>query len=101
MLPTDGEWYTVGQAARELGLTPSTMRTLIAQGRIAARLVTPRLNVISAQEVERYRREHLGRQGWDKRRAPGYRPSKMAAWARQYRVRRKAWRLADEAPAEE
>jgi excisionase family DNA binding protein len=102
MLPTDGEWYTVSQAARELGLTPGTVRYLIAHGRIKARQITPRLNAVSAEEIARYRREHLGRQGWDKRRAPEYRPSKMAAWVKNYRARRKAaTQELDKMPAEE
>jgi hypothetical protein len=41
------------------------------------------------------------RQGWDKRRAPGYRPFPMAGWARAYRARRKARWEQGEAPAEE
>jgi hypothetical protein len=102
MLPRDGEWCTVSQAARELGLTLGIVRYLIVHGRMKARQITPRLNAVSAEEIARYRREHLGRQGWDKRRAPEYRPSKTAAWVKEYRARRKATtQERDTKPAEE
>jgi hypothetical protein len=102
MLPTDGEWYTLSQAARKLGLAPGTVRYLIAHGHIKARQITPRLNVVCADEIAHYRRAHLGRQGWDKGRAPEYRPSRMAVWVNDDRARRKAaTQEPDKMPAEE
>ena len=102
MLLTDGEWYTLSQAAWELGLAPGTVRYLIAHGHIKARQITPRLNVVSAEGIARYRRERLGRQGWDKCRAPEYRPSRMAAWVKNDRARGKAaTQEPDKMPAEE
>jgi hypothetical protein len=78
------------EAAGLVGWLGAETRMLPTDGEIKARQITPRLNVVSAEEIARYRREHLGRQGWDKRRAPEYRPSKMAAWVKDYRARRKA-----------
>jgi excisionase family DNA binding protein len=82
--------YTVDEAAALLGLAPSSVRNAITVGRLTARKIGKRLHVVSAAEIERYRQEHLGKQGWEKRHAPGYKPSPMAAWARGYRARRKA-----------
>jgi hypothetical protein len=64
--------------------------------------MTPRLNVICAEEIVRYRCERLGRQGWDKCRAPEYRPSKMAAGVKDACVRgTAATQEPDKMPAEE
>lgn len=54
------------QAAQSLGVTAATLRQQVKNKRLAAvREETPRGPVwmVSAEEVERYRREHLGRRG--------------------------------------
>jgi excisionase family DNA binding protein len=92
--------YTVDEAAALLGLAPSSVRNAITVGRLKARKIGKRLHVIDAAEIERYRQEHLGKQGWETRHAPGYTPSPMAAWAKAYRARRKTHGTRPETPAE-
>lgn len=53
---------TLAEAARELGLAASTLRHQVQAGRLRARLVG-KTYVVTAGELERYRREHLGRVG--------------------------------------
>ena len=92
--------YTVDEAAALLGLAPSSVRNAITVGRLKARKIGKRLHVVSAAEIERYRQEHLNKQGWTKRKAPDYTPSPMAAWAREYRARRKTQGTRPETPTE-
>lgn len=49
---------TLPDAARSLGIAPSTLRLQVKLGKMAARRVGPRWYV-TVEEVERYRREHL------------------------------------------
>ncbi len=83
-------FYTVKDAAQALGLAESTIRRAISRGVLPAHKIGARLNVIEPADVERYRQERLGNQGWVWRRAPDYQPSRMALWARDYRARKKA-----------
>lgn len=83
-------YYTVGQAAAELGMAPGGVWSAIRRGALTAETIGPRVTIIARDELERYRREHQGGQGWEKRKAPDYEPSKMAGWAKDYRARRKA-----------
>ena len=46
--------------------------------------VAPHLLAITPEELDRYRAEHIGRQGWDKRKAEGYAPSKVAQYMKDY-----------------
>ncbi len=85
-----GEYYTVNEAAEVLGVQRTSIHSAIKRGVLVGEKKGPRLMVISRDEVERYRREHQGGQGWDKRKAPDYTPSKMAQWAKSYRQRRAA-----------
>jgi hypothetical protein len=85
--------YIVEEAATLLSLAPSSVRNAITVGRLKARKIGKRLHVVSAAELERYRQEHLGKQGWEKRKTPDYTPSPMAAWARDYRTRKKAQQM--------
>lgn len=55
MDPSSEKLYTTAQVATELGLSPHSVRTAIKQGRLHAIPVTPRLNLVPASEVERYR----------------------------------------------
>ncbi len=60
-------------AAAALGLRPATVKQDILRGQLAAVRVpcgnATRLYV-APSEIDRYRRESLGVQGWDKRRGP-------------------------------
>jgi excisionase family DNA binding protein len=57
------DFLTVAQAAEELGITPSGLRTAINEGRLTRTLLHARTSLIPRTEVERYRREHLGQRG--------------------------------------
>ena len=87
-VPTRG-WYTVQEAAEELGVTDSYVRRLIRGGEIAAEPIGARGYQILPGTVEEYERTRSGGQGWDKRKAADYTPSKAAQWARAYRARKK------------
>ncbi len=63
------DWYTTDEAARALGLAPSTIRGAAMRGVLQAHVVAPRVRAITREEVERYRRERLGKGGWSERRA--------------------------------
>ncbi len=56
--------YTVNEAARLLELTPGAVRNAIHRGALAVDQSIPGRNFIAAAEIERYRREVLGRKGW-------------------------------------
>jgi len=53
---------TLTEAAARLGLAASTLRHQAQAGRLRARLIG-KTYVVTAREVERYRREHLGKPG--------------------------------------
>ncbi len=61
-------WFTLAEAAAQLGITSAALRGAAARKRIHVQQINPRLNIITVAEVERYRREYLGHKGWDKRR---------------------------------
>lgn len=63
------DWYTTEEAARELGLAPSTLRGAAKRGVLRVHVVAPRVRAITREELDRYRREHLGKNGWSARRA--------------------------------
>jgi excisionase family DNA binding protein len=90
MEPNIGEWLTTKEVAAVLGVTPDTVRSQVMRGHLQAHHVHPRKLLMHRAEVERYRQEHLGRFGWDQRRAPEYTPSKYAARFRRYYERKKA-----------
>ena len=87
---SDDREYTADEAAALLGLTPEGVRSAIKEGRLQTRKIGARLHVITAAELERYKAEHLGKQGWDKRRDPRHTPTRGAEYARAYRARKKA-----------
>jgi excisionase family DNA binding protein len=88
------DFMTVAQAAKVLGLTPTGVRTAINEGRLKRTLLHKRTSLIAREEVERYRREHLGRQG--KRPQPEgltEQQRKQRAYQRAYYQRKKAARM--------
>ena len=58
-----GTWYTTAQAAEKLGLSHDAVRAAIRVGALEAKRVNPRLNLVSEEAIERYRRDHLGKVG--------------------------------------
>ena len=63
---------TLTEAADQLGLAASTLRHQVQAGHLRARLVG-KTYVVTAGEIERYRREHLGKPG-----RPSHRPAPPA-----------------------
>jgi len=61
------DWYTTEEAARELGLAPSTIRGAAKRGALEVHVVAPRVRAITREELDRC--EHLGKSGWTARRA--------------------------------
>ena len=62
-MPIAPDLFTVAEAARMLGLNPSSVRYAVKRGLIEVVQVHPRLNAIPRREIERYKSEHLGRRG--------------------------------------
>lgn len=62
-MPLTGELLTTAEAARELGLAPASIRRAIANGVLQVIRLDERTNVVTRAEVERYRRENLGKRG--------------------------------------
>lgn len=55
--------FTVAQAAAQLGISPETLRTAARVGKLRVQRMNPRLNLVTPEAIEEYRRTHLGRQG--------------------------------------
>ena len=85
-MPISGEYVSLAQAARELGVVHSAIHMAIAAGRLQTEDIAGR-RVIAREEVDRYKVERADR-GWDKRRA-GQPPSAAALRMRASRARRK------------
>jgi len=67
---SDGErrtLFTAAEAAAMLGVSPNTIRSAIKRGIMAYEPINPRLNLVTLEAIETYRRERLGQRG-------GYRP---------------------------
>jgi len=64
-VPEDQEraLFTTAEAAAQLGVSQATVRTAVNRGTLRAHRVSARLNLITAEAIEEYRRDHLGRQG--------------------------------------
>jgi Helix-turn-helix domain len=62
-MPITPDLFTVTEAAAELGLSPSALRSAINYGSLHPIRLDRRTNMLSREEVERYRREHLGQRG--------------------------------------
>jgi len=59
--------YTTAQAAEMLGVSLNTIQDAIKRGVLAHEAIHPRLNMVTLDAIEAYRRERLGQRG-------GYRP---------------------------
>jgi excisionase family DNA binding protein len=57
------EMLTVARAAEELGLSPVSVRRAVMRGALKVVPLDGRTNLVARDEVERYRREHLGQRG--------------------------------------
>ncbi len=55
--------FTTAEAAAQLGIAHDTVRGAIRAGTLAVVRVTPRLNMVTADAIAAYRRDHLGRVG--------------------------------------
>jgi hypothetical protein len=58
----DLDILTLAEAAEELGLAPVTLRAQAARGVLRTRLIG-KTYITTRDELERYRREHLGQRG--------------------------------------
>jgi excisionase family DNA binding protein len=65
-------YLTVNEAAAELGLSASALRSAINYGSLEAVRLDGRTNLIHRDEVERYKREHKGRRGKRKQQPARY-----------------------------
>lgn len=72
-MPTEHGWMTTEEVAQTLGMSQDSIRHAIARGTLKAIKVS-RINMITPDALDEYRREHLHKQGWDKRKEPGYQP---------------------------
>ena len=92
-MPIAPDLFTVAEAAKMLGLSPSIVRHAVKRGLIEVVQVHPRLNAIPRGENEHNEREHLGRRG--KRPQPDdltEKQRKQRAYQQAYYQRRKAAR---------
>jgi excisionase family DNA binding protein len=98
-MPVKEGWLTTAEAAEALGLSQATVKLAITRGTLKARKVS-RINMITPEDLEEYRREHLGKQGWDKRREAGYQPDPKRK-ARRERLKARQQQPAAEAAESE
>jgi hypothetical protein len=66
-MPAAQDLLSVAAAARELGITPDALRGAIMRGTLRPVRIDGRTNMLERAEVERYRREHLGKRGRPKK----------------------------------
>jgi hypothetical protein len=88
------ELISLATAAQELGITPDALRGAIARNVLACVRIDGRTNMLTREEVDRYRHEHLGQRG--KRALPDEalteQQRKQRAYQQAYYQRRKATR---------
>ena len=90
-MPVNG-YYSTKEAAEILGLTHAAVKHAVWRRAIQAEQIARR-HLIPLAEIERYRREVQGTQGWEKRKQPDYRPNeKQRQYQRAYYKRKKAAR---------
>ncbi len=61
----DGErtLFTTAEAAAKLGVAHQSVRSAIRLGTLKAVRINPRLNMVTAEAIDEYRRDHLGKVG--------------------------------------
>jgi excisionase family DNA binding protein len=85
-------YYTTAEAAKELGLSQAAVQNAVRRGVLEVERLARR-TLIPAAEIERYRKEVQGTQGWEKRKQPDYTPNeKQRKYQQAYYQRRKAAR---------
>ena len=93
-MPVPSEMLTVAEAAADLGISTTTIHRAVGNGTITPARLNGRTYLISRGEVERYRRESLGRRG--KHMVPDEdlteQQRKQRAYQQAYYQRRKAAR---------
>src|SRR5919197_1937204 len=87
-----GGYYSTKEAAEILGLSHAAVKHAVWRGAIQAEQIARR-HLIPLAEIERYRREVQGTQGWQKRKQPGYQPNeKQRKYQQAYYQRKRAQR---------
>jgi excisionase family DNA binding protein len=101
-MPVPSDMLTVAEAAKELGISTTTIHRAVGNGTITPQRLNGRTYLIPRSEVERYRREHLGQRG--KRMLPDEalteKQRKQRAYQHAYYQRRKAARQQQQPDAE-
>jgi DNA-binding transcriptional MerR regulator len=89
-----GDFLTMREAAKELGITPDAVRFAVRRGLITPTRVHARMNVVTREQVEAYRRDHLGQRGKRKQSTEALteQQRKQRAYQQAYYQRRKAAR---------
>ncbi len=64
--------FTTSEAAHLLGITPGAVKDAVVRGTLDYIPINPRLNMVTVEAIETYRRERLGKRG-------GYRGRKSKA----------------------
>jgi len=55
--------FTTAEAAAQLGITHDAVKMAVRVGTLSVERINPRLNMITAEAIEAYRRDHRGREG--------------------------------------
>jgi hypothetical protein len=69
-IPTDDPLYTAEEAAEVLGIAYSSVRNAITRDALKVVRINERTPLIPASEIERYRRENLGKRGRPRKTPP-------------------------------
>ncbi len=62
--------FTTSEAAHLLGITPGAVKDAIVRGTLDYIPINPRLNMVTLEAIETYRRERLGKRGGYRGRKP-------------------------------
>jgi len=62
-MPIPSDLLTTAEAAAELGLSPSSVRHNIRRGTLVSVRIDARTHAVPLAEVDRYKRESLGKRG--------------------------------------